>query len=110
MAKKISDASQANGTSFHDTCILCTKLELTNLLGEPTYEQNNGEDKVNFEWVCETEDGQTFTIYDWKEYRPIDDNEEIEWHIGGSDRATTERAYRELVQAFDGVSSTGSRH
>lgn len=110
MPKKISNTDLAGGTSFHGTCILCTKSELTNLLGEPTYEQNNGEDKVNVEWVCETEDGQTFTIYDWKEYRPINDNEEIEWHIGGKSRATTERAYRELVQAFDGVSSSGSGH
>lgn len=108
MAKKISETSRSYGTSFHGTCLLCTKYELSKILGEPTYEQNNGEDKVNVEWVCETEDSQTFTIYDWKEYRPIDDNEEIEWHIGGKNRNTTEKAYRELVEALDGIPESRS--
>lgn len=96
MAKK--SKKSPNGTSFHSTTLSCSANDLKRILGEPTYEDNTGEDKVNFEWHCETENGKVFTIYDWKEYRRLKETEEIEWHIGGHDRSTTEQALQELKQ------------
>ena len=86
-----------NGTSFHDTTIVASVKQIIEICGEPFDESNTGEDKVNYEWIMETEDGNVFTIYDWKEYRPITLNERITWHIGGDNRQITEQAKSELI-------------
>ena len=90
--------SNRNGdTSFHNTTILTTVNKLSNALGEAQCINNTGDDKVNFDWNCEDEDGNVFTIYDWKEYRPIGPYEMIEFHIGGETKSITEQAKRELL-------------
>ena len=89
------------GTSFHDTTIKTTLAELIEVLGEPQCFQNDGSDKVNIDYECETKTGDIFTIYDWKEYRPIGMNETIEFHIGGMSRAITERAKDELEELLN---------
>lgn len=91
---------EANGTSFHDTTIRCSVKLLKEILGECTYGNNDGQDKVNYEWVMETEDGDVFTLYDWKEDRILDDNDSVEWHIGGFSRKITEQAKIELVRSL----------
>lgn len=85
-----------SGTSFHDSVIIATVAQLRKIIGEPEDETNDGNDKVNFEWNCETEEGDVFTVYDWKEYRRLSEDEEIEWHIGGHSRSVTEKAAQEL--------------
>jgi hypothetical protein len=87
----------ANDTSFHNDVIRTTVNSLVKALGEPRWEDNSGDDKVNFEWNCETEDGDVFTIYDWKEYRTIGLNEQIEFHLGGHSGSVTKKAKRELI-------------
>jgi hypothetical protein len=93
-------SKEVDGTSFHETTIKCSLATLRKVLGEPEYEPNDGEDKVNFEWVLETDNGDVFTVYDWKEYRSLNENEMIEWHIGGFDKPTTEQAKREIREAI----------
>jgi hypothetical protein len=90
-----------NGTSFHNTVITATVEQLRQILGEPVCEQNDGEDKVNFEWEMETKSGAPFTVYDWKEYRQIDEDEEIEWHIGGHSFIDTEEAAEEIMNKLN---------
>jgi len=90
----------ADWTSFHNTTIKYSVSTLTEILGEPDYSGNDGEDKVNFEWNMETDNGDVFTVYDWKEYRSLNENEMIEWHIGGTDRTVTEQAAREIRNAI----------
>ena len=51
---------EANGTSFHDTTIRCSVKLLKEILGECTYGNNDGQDKVNYEWIMETEDGDVY--------------------------------------------------
>lgn len=87
----------ANGTSFHDTILHCTYNQLVEAIGEPQFADNSGDDKVNFDWICELEDGRVFTIYDWKEYRPIKPNEPIAWHIGGTSKIVTHQALIEMT-------------
>ena len=91
----------ASGTSFHDTVIVTTVNELKLHLGEPEMEENTGADKVNYQWTLETRSGDVFTIYDWKEYRSLLGDEDIEWHIGGKNKAVTELALLELQQVLD---------
>lgn len=88
--------SSTSGTSFHGQVFSSTVSELKEKLGEPQFSQNDGADKVNFEWECETEEGDVFTIYDWKEYREIDETETIHFHIGGKSERVTKVALSEL--------------
>jgi hypothetical protein len=94
MKKTFKDTS---GTSFHHVTITTTVNELTRVLGEPDYKGNDGEDKINFEWECERENGDVITIYDWKENRVLDLNEEIEFHLGGRDQLSTLYGKKDLL-------------
>jgi hypothetical protein len=85
------------GTSFHNTTITTTLSKLIMALGEPQHLQNDGSDKTNVDYDCETENGDVFTIYDWKEYRSIRMDETIEFHIGGMSKSITEQAKKELL-------------
>jgi hypothetical protein len=94
-----STTRPAAGTSFFGTTIIATPNKLLKSLpADPTYSDNTGEDKVNFQWTLENDGptGNVFTIYDWKEYRSLDMFEPIEWHIGGFSEAQTEEAKKEL--------------
>ena len=86
-----------NMTSFHGSVIKCKASDLRSILGIPRYEGNDGTDKVNFDWVMETESGDVFSVYDWKEYRSLDENEVIEWHVGGHSGLVTDQAVKEMA-------------
>ena len=90
----------ADGTSFHNHTFTATVDDLRNVLGQPKFESNDGQDKSNFDWIMETEDGEPFTVYDWKEYRRLEEDEVIEWHIGGRSGADTEKALLEIREAL----------
>ena len=87
---------ESSFTSFHRDTIICSVNDLKKLLGEPEYACNTGEDKINYEWNCETDDGDVFTIYDYKQGHPIQDDEHIEWHLGGHEKRITNIAKIEL--------------
>ncbi|NDA77601.1 MAG: hypothetical protein EBY07_07340 [Actinobacteria bacterium] len=78
--------------------------QLIKVLGEPDYDGNTGEDKTNFEWDMELDSGDVFTVYDWKEYRMIDIDEEIEWHIGGRSFVITDEAANQIQKAISKLS------
>ena len=96
MAKKTYQST--DGTSFHGVTIRATVNQLISAFGEPSDDSNTGEDKVNFEWDMETEEGEVFTIYDWKEYRMIDVDEYVIWHIGAKDKSTSNTAEDEILK------------
>ena len=54
-------------------------------------------DGLYLEWIMETDSGDVFTIYDWKEYRILEETEIIEWHIGGHGGNVTEQALNEIA-------------
>jgi hypothetical protein len=95
MAKKTY--KNVTGTSFHDVTFKATVDQLTKAFGEP-YDNNSGDDKVNFEWDMETDEGDVFTIYDWKHYRKLDLDEVIEWHIGSLSRMISWDALDEITK------------
>ena len=97
MAKKTYQLT--DGTSFHGVVIRATVNQLTKAFGEP-YNNNTGEDKVNFEWEMETDEGEVFTIYDWKEYRPLGRDEFVTWHIGANSKSVSNDAEREILKAL----------
>lgn len=87
-------------TSYHGIRIKATVDTLRQICGAPRCSDNDGQDKVNFEWVMETEAGLVFTIYDYKEYRRLSEDEIISWHIGSKSVITDEQAKAELEEAI----------
>ena len=94
MAKKTN--SSTDGTSFQDVTFKASVNQLINAFGEPDYDGNTGDDKTNFEWEMETDEGDVFTAYDWKEYRKLDLDEQIEWHIGSHSKSVSNTALEEI--------------
>jgi hypothetical protein len=83
------------GTSFHGSYINSSVNKLIKVLGKPDIDDNGCNDKVNFDWWMEY-NGTIFTVYDWKEYRKLDLDEEICFHIGGYSKEDTEKVRIEL--------------
>lgn len=86
-----------SGTSHFGVKLVTTPEMLTNLLGENTYGWNCGDDKVNMGWDCETKDGDVFTIYDYKTYKPLKMDDVVHWNIGGFSKETTEKGFIEIT-------------
>jgi len=95
MAKKTYQ--DTDGTSFHGVTIRATVEQLTKAFGDPD-DNNTGEDKVNFVWDMETDEGEVFTIYDWKNYRKLRLDEYVVWHIGARNKSVANDAERELLK------------
>jgi hypothetical protein len=49
----------------------------------------------------ENEDEEIITIYDWKMYREVELDEEIEWNIGGHNKQSTEKAKEEILNLLN---------
>jgi hypothetical protein len=98
MAKKTYQ--NTDGTSFQGVVIRATVNQLISAFGDPSMEYNTGEDKVNFEWEMETNEGEVFCIYDWKEYRPLERDQFVTWHIGAKSKSVSNVAEREILKAL----------
>ena len=98
MAKKTYQST--DGTSFHGVTIRASVDQLTKAFGDPTIVYNTGEDKVNYEWDMETDEGKVFCIYGWKYYRPLRSDESVEWNIGAMSKSVSYDAERELRKAL----------
>ena len=63
--------------------------ELINIFGQPTFNQESGDFKVQMEWAIEVNDGDKvyiLRIYDWKTYdRNYTKTKLNTWSIGGND-------------------------
>jgi len=67
--------------------INCVYQDLVRVLGEPTYSDPSGDNKVQKEWVVRY-NGEIFTVYDWKTFDPeYTMNELDQFHIGGKTSA-----------------------
>ena len=95
MCKKTN--SNIGGTSFHDTTFKASVNDLIKAFGEPDYDDNSGDDKTNFEWGMETDNGDVFSIYDWKEYRKLNKDETIDWHIGAYSKSISSHSLYEVL-------------
>jgi len=80
MIKKTEQSS--TGTSFHSITIKTTLGRLRAAFGDPQFGYNDGQDKTNIDYCLETTNGDVFTVYDWKHYRPIGEDEVVDFHIG----------------------------
>ena len=95
MAKHTRKSS--GGTSFYGTILKATPQQLIDLFPNSYDEYNNGRDKTNFDFTLQTESGKVFTIYDWKEYRPLRMDEVVIWHVGAHNEETSVKGRDEVV-------------
>jgi hypothetical protein len=94
------------GGSWHGTSITTTPRKLVTLakkVGAQHYIDNSGDDKTNFNFEFANSKGEGFTVYDWKEYRPLGMDERIEFNIGGHNKMITMQSKEDLQTALNSL-------
>lgn len=90
-------------TSYHNVDITTTPSKLIELCEEldiEYYEDNTGEDKTNFDFdFYVPEKDLYFTVYDWKEYQPLNLDSSYKFHIGAKDTMSSLEA-KEILTEF----------
>ena len=89
---KISKDIDPTGTSFHGVTIQSTAKKVEAVMGD----SNGSTYKTNFNWAGMTNDGQIFTVYDWKMGK-VSKNETVVFNIGGFSKESEEKAKEELI-------------
>lgn len=83
LQKLSREEDYSTGTSLKGYLHNTTYAQLIEAFGQPTYSQESGDGKVQFEWIFEF-NGEIFTLYDWKTYNvQYTINELTTWNIGG---------------------------
>lgn len=72
---------QSGVSTVNSGKINATYSELLQILGQPTYDLNDGLDKTNFEWFVLFK-GKIFSIYDWKCTPAYSVQERKQWLFG----------------------------
>lgn len=86
---------EVDGTSWHGTTIVATLQDMLRVLGD----DHQSTDKTTHDWYCKTKDGDVFTVYNWKSGHPAP-NQKVTWNIGGYSKESTEKAKKEISEAF----------
>jgi len=92
----VKQTEHFESTSYHGVSIWTTPQQLIDKLGEPKFFNNDGSGKTNMDYSCITNEDIFFTIYDWKEYTPLQMDVEYNFHIGGADNIDCVVALEEL--------------
>lgn len=87
-----------SGVHFLDVTVFASREELITICGKPL--SNSGDGKCRYHWNMETEDGEVFTIYDWKDTVIRDLDEPIKWNIGSFNYLTADNAQFEINEAL----------
>ena len=81
LESKVLKSEKIIGASFGGVFIQTTLRKLRDEFGSESF-TNPTNEKTTHEWAFEIRPDSILTIYDWKEFREIELDEEIEWHIG----------------------------
>jgi len=80
-----AEEAKINGTYLVGYLEDVNFMDLVTGLGEPTFDDPSGDDKVQVEWVCKF-NGKIFTIYDWKTYdREFTEHSLTKFNVGSKD-------------------------
>jgi hypothetical protein len=85
-----------SGTDFFGDEVSCSLETMTKLLGQPPAGPFI-DDKAQYEWLMELEDGTVFTVYDYK-HRKIEQDTIVYWHIGAFSSSASKRAKNEILK------------
>jgi hypothetical protein len=83
---KPTNKSLSGTSSFYQT-VETTIEKLIQAIGQPTYDGRGkgydaDADKTQVEWDLETSTGEVISLYDYKEYKWLSNNEVVKFHIG----------------------------
>ena len=84
-------------SSFHGDTVTTTASKLIEVCYDYA-DQNTGDDKVNFDFFFKMPNGNRFYVYDWKEYRVIDEDEYIDFHIGANSKSDSTQALEYIYE------------
>lgn len=80
-----AEEARINGTHLVGYLEDVNFMDLVTGLGEPTFDDPSGDDKVQVEWVVKF-NGKVFTIYDWKTYdREFTEHSLTKFNVGSKD-------------------------
>lgn len=88
-----------SGTHFLNVTVFASRREIFTICGQPS--MADGDEKVRYCWDMETEDGEVFTIYDWRDIIIRKSDEPINWHIGSFNYLAADNARFELTEALN---------
>ena len=97
--KNTEDYKGKWSSSWHGDYVTTTPKKLMDLadkLEAEYYCGNDGDDKTNFDFEFLTSEGIYFTVYDWKEYRKLNVNEAVDFHVGADNPIDSRKALLEL--------------
>jgi len=87
---KLDEFNKTSGTSYQGS-VMTSLSNLKNIFEAPSVTYADIDSKTRNEYLIEFDDGLVATIYDYKEYRAYDDDEILEFHIGGFNALTVSR-------------------
>ena len=85
-------------TSFHNDRIYASANEISKKFGVEI--DSFGDEKTNFEFALELEDGTPFYLYDWKEGSWVTEDTKLYYHIGANNALDSHKVCRELGRYF----------
>lgn len=108
-ARKLNEETEGNlinGTSYFGNSIYTSIQALRNKFGKESYNTNTGMDSTNIDWHClltiTDKISFPFTIYDWKEYRVLNDEEEtVKFNIGARSLIESQIVHEYLTRIFN---------
>ena len=84
---KVDRDANVNGTSLKGY-VTASYTKLVELFGAPHCADSSGEDKTQLEWLFSDDQGNSFTLYDWKNYGiDVTQLKSLQFHIGGKGSA-----------------------
>lgn len=87
-------------SSFHGDTITTTASKLIKICYDYG-DQNGSGDKVNFDFEFKLPNGDSFYVYDWKEYRTLDKDEYVKFHIGADTTSESALAYEYIYELLN---------
>ena len=98
--RNLTNPDRANGTSFYDDAILASCNDIRSKLDVDVAYYGSGDEKTNFEFELELEDGTPFTLYDWKEGDWVDEDTILYYHIGARNAVESLKVKNALKEYF----------
>ena len=90
----------AGGTSYHGHKIITTLRKLREAIGHA--DTWGWDEKTQYHWTLETEEGEVFTIYDYR-WPKIHLDREVHWHVGARNAIVAAKGQREIEDLLFGV-------
>jgi hypothetical protein len=98
--KKAETRPEAKDLVFTNHRVLASVNQLIAVCGEPSH-RGKVEEEVQFGWDMQTEEGDFFAVFDWKENREFPEDEILIWNIASQNAYASAIGQEEVLEALD---------